>query len=300
MPVVGYLDGGALETEASNVAAFRKGLSETGFVDGRNVTIDFRFARTANASLAELATDLVRRRVDVIAASGLSPAFAAKAATATIPIVFRAGSDPVQYGLVASFNRPGGNITGLNDFSRDLDAKRLALLRDLVPGASRFAMLVDPTSPASESEIADVRAAAAAIGRSIEFVPASNDREIEMAFATMAQKHIDALLVSTASALFINRRAKLVTLAIDHRLPALYPARDSATIGGLVSYGPDIGDQHRQVGTYVGRILRGEKPADLPIVRPTKFELVINLKTAKALGLTIPETLLATADEVIE
>jgi putative ABC transport system substrate-binding protein len=301
LPLVGFLSVGAPEGAGiDGPASFRKGLSETGFIEDRNVTIEFRFANNSGVQrLTELAADLVDRRVTIIAASGLSAALAAKAATATIPIVFRTGNDPVQYGLVASFNRPGGNVTGINDVGRDLAAKRLGLLHDLLPGTSRFAALVDPTNPATESTISEVTAAALAIGRSIEVVTASTNREINTAFASLVQKSIDALWVST-DVLFANNRAQLVTLGAYHRLPTIYPGRVYAEVGGLMSYGTDILDSIRQVGVYTGRILKGEKPSDLPVLQPTKFELVINNKTAKALGITIPETLLATADEVIQ
>ena len=295
MPVIGYLSLGSPELFANPIAAFRNGLTESGFIEGRNVTIDYRFAGNVADRLRELADDLVRRRVTVIAAGGLGAAVAAKAATATIPIVFRTGNDPVQYGLVASFNRPGGNVTGINDIGRDLAGKRLGLLHELLPAASRFAALVESTGSnksAVESMVAEVAAAALAIGRTIEVVTASTNREIDTAFASLAQKRIDALWVSTG-AMFASRHAQLVTLAAYHRLPAIYPQRLYAEVGGLMSYGTDLLDSVRQVGVYTGRILKGEK-------QPTKFELVINLKTAKALGLTIPETLLATADEVIQ
>jgi putative ABC transport system substrate-binding protein len=298
LPVVGFLSVGAPEGAGiERPTSFRKGLSETGFIEDRNVTIEYHFANNAGVQrLTELATDLVDRRVTIIAASGR---LAAKAATATISIVFRTGNDPVQYGLVASFNRPGGNVTGINDIGRDLAAKRLGLLHDLLPGASRFAALIDPTNPAAGSTVAEVTAAALAIGRSIEVVTASTNREIDTALASLVQKRIDALWVST-DVLFANNRAQLVTLGASHRLPTIYPARAYAEVGGLMSYGTNILDSIRQVGVYTGRILKGEKPSDLPVLQPTKFELVINLKTAKALGLTIPETLLATADEVIQ
>jgi putative tryptophan/tyrosine transport system substrate-binding protein len=295
LPVVGFLVNRVRENAPTALAALRKGLSETGFVEGRNVTIEL-FANYANDRLPEVVADLVRRRVTVIAASGLQPALAAKAATATIPIVFRTGNDPVRYGLVASFNRPGGNVTGVNDIGADLAAKRLGLLHELLPGASRFAALVDPTNQATESTIAEVTAAALAIG-TIEVVTASTNHEIDTAFASLAQKSIDALWVGTE---FFDHRLQLTTLAAYHRLPAIYPNRETVETGGLMSYGTNIADSYRQVGVYAGKILNGAKPADLPVVQPTKFEFVINLKTAKALGLTIPETLLATADEVIE
>jgi putative ABC transport system substrate-binding protein len=260
--------------------------------------IEYRFSNTYDR-VRELATELVRRRVAVIATSGLQAALAAKAATTTIPIVFRTGGDPVQYGLVASFNRPGGNITGINDIGEDLGAKRLGLLHDLMPSASRFAVLVDPKTPTTESAITDVRAAAAAIGRPIEVVTASTDNEIDAAFASLVQKRIDALLVLPQS-LFANRRLQLTELATYHRLPAIYGERTWVEIGGLLSYGTDLLDALRQTGIYTGRILKGEKPSEIPVLRPTKFEFVINMKTAKSLGVTIPETLLATADKVIQ
>jgi putative ABC transport system substrate-binding protein len=302
LPVVGFLSVGAPERAGiDRAASFRKGLSETGFIEDRNVTIEYRFANNAGEQrLTELAADLVDRRVTIIAASGLPAALAAKTATATIPIVFRTGNDPVQYGLVASFNRPGGNVTGIYDIGRDLAGKRLGLLHELLPGASRFAALVEPVGgKVDESTVAEVTAAASAIERSIEIITASTNREIDTGFASLAQKRIDALWVSTG-ARFGSRRAQLVTLAAYHRLPAIYPQRLYAEVGGLMSYGTDIMDSVRQVGVYTGRILKGEKPTDLPVAQPTKFELVINLKTAKALGLTIPETLLATADAVIQ
>jgi putative ABC transport system substrate-binding protein len=301
MPVIGFLGDGAPEGAGIFDPSFRKGLNETGFIVDRNVTIEYRFANNAGIErLAELAADLVGRRVTIIAANGLGAAVAAKAATATIPIVFRTGNDPVQYGLVASFNRPSGNVTGIYDIGRDLAGKRLGLLHELLPRASRFGALVDPgLGRVTESTVAEVTAAASAIGGSIEVITASTNREIDTAFASLAQKRIDALWVST-SALFGTRRAQLVTLAAYHRMPTIYPQRNYAELGGLMSYGTDILDSVRQVGIYTGRILKGEKPSDLPVMQPTKFELVINLGTAKALGLIVPPTLLAIADEVIE
>ena len=298
MPVIGFLVNRVRENAPNALAALRKGLSETGFVEGRNVTIEL-FANNATDRLPEVVADLVRRRVTVIAASGLAPALAAKSATATIPIVFRIGADPVRYGLVASLNRPGGNVTGVTDIGVDLGPKRLGLLHELLPRASRFAALVNPTNPATESRIAEVTAAALAIGRSVDVVPASTDREIDAAFASLVQKRIDALWVSS-DALFINRRLQLTTLAAHHRLPAIYSNHDSVEVGGLMSYGTNILESLYQVGIYTGRILKGEKPSDLPVTRPTKYEMVINLTTAKALGIEVPETLLATADEVIQ
>jgi putative tryptophan/tyrosine transport system substrate-binding protein len=282
------------------VAAFRKGLSETGFVEGRNVAIEYRWAHDDFARLPELAADLVRRRVAVIAAPGSSPGgLAAKAATTTIPIVFSTGVDPVQAGLVASFNRPGGNVTGILSMSLELGPKRLGLLHELLPGAARFAMLIDPTSPNAESEVTDLQAAAATIGRQIEVFYAGTNRDIDTAFASLVQKRSDALWVAP-NTLFINRRVQIVTLAARHAVPAAYPDRQITEVGGLMSYGSSQADIHRQVGIYTGRILKGEKPADLPVMQPTRFEFVINLQTARTLGIEVPPTLLALADEVIE
>jgi putative ABC transport system substrate-binding protein len=299
MPLVGYLSAGTPESGAHNtIPAFREGLSETGFVEGRNVAIEYRFANNVNDRLPQLAADLVSRRVTAIVASSLQAALAAKAATATIPIVFRTGADPIQYGLVAAFNRPGGNVTGINDIGSDLGAKRLGLLRDLLPAASRFAILVDPTAPSTESSVTQARVAASTIARPIEVVTASTSREIDSAFAGLAQR-IDALLVNS-DALFFNRRVHVVSLAMYHRLPAIYAQREFADVGGLVSYGPDLADQLRQAGIYTGRVLKGEKPADLPVFRATRFEFVINLQTAKVLGIEVSPQLLAIATEVIE
>jgi ABC-type uncharacterized transport system substrate-binding protein len=299
MPAVGYLDAGLPEADAYVVAAFRKGLSEAGYAEGRNIAIEFRFAHNEVDRLPELAADLVRRRVAVIATRGLLAPLAAKAATATIPIVFGTGADPVQTGLVASFNRPGGNVTGMNFMNVELGAKRVGLLHELLPGAARFAMLLDPTSPAAATHITVGRTAAAAIGRQIEFLNASTNREIDTAFANLVQKRADALLVGPYP-LFSNRRVQIVTLAARHAVPAIYSAREYAEAGGLMSYGSSQTDEYRQVGLYTGRILKGEKPADLPVMRPTKFEFVINLQTARLLGIEVPPTLLAIADEVIE
>jgi putative ABC transport system substrate-binding protein len=258
-----------------------------------------RFANNEPDRLPELAADLVRRRVTSIFASTLQAALAAKAETATIPIVFRTGADPVQIGLVAAFNKPGGNITGINDISLDLGAKRLGLLRDLLPSASRFAILIDPTAPSSESSVMQARVAASTIARPIEVVTASASREIDSAFVSLAQSRIDALLVNS-DALFFRRRVHVVSLAMYHRLPAIYAQREFADAGGLMSYGPDIADQLRQAGIYTGRVLKGEKPGDLPVLRPIKFDCVVNLQTARTLGINVPPTLLAVATEVIE
>jgi putative ABC transport system substrate-binding protein len=299
MPVVGYLGAASPEAFVNLVAAFRKGLSETGYVEGRNVVIEFRWAHSDYARLPELAADLVRRRVAVIVAPASTPAaLAAKAATATIPIVI-AGADPVQSGLVTSLNRPGGNVTGIHTMNPELMPKRLGLLHELLPGAARFSVLVNPNNPTAASMVTDLQAAAVIIGRQIEVFTASTNREIDTAFATLVQKRAAALLV-TPDALFDNRRVQLTSLATHHRVPAIYSKREDTEAGGLMSYAPNTADMHRHAGVYTGRILKGEKPADLPVMQPTKFELVINLQTAGLLGITVPATLLATADEVME
>jgi putative ABC transport system substrate-binding protein len=300
MPVIGYLDQGAPETSAVLLAAFRKGLSETGYVEGRNVAIEYRWAHNDFDRLPELAADLVRRRVDLIVIPGSTPAaLAAKAATTTVPIVFATGADPVQFGLVASLNRPGGNVTGINTMNEELGPKRLGRLQELLPGAARFALLVDPNAATFAATITNLQAAAAGIGRQIEVLTASTNREIDAAFASLVQKRIEALLVSP-HALFRNRRVQLVTLAAHHRVPTIYPNRDFVESGGLMSYAAPGLDAVRQAGVYVGRILKGEKPADLPVMRPTKFEFIINLQTARTIGIEVPPQLLAIADEVIE
>jgi putative tryptophan/tyrosine transport system substrate-binding protein len=301
MPVVGLLIAGTQEGFAHLMAAFRRGLSETGFVEGQNMAIEYRWANNDANQLPELAADLVRRRVAVIVTPVATPAaLAAKRATATIPIVFSAGVDPVAAGLVASFNRPGGNVTGIHYMSGELGAKRFELLHELRPGARRFCLLVNPNNPvAAEAAIKDVTAAAAVVGRQIEVITAGSYRDIDTAFAGLVQKQADALLIA-ADALFMTRRVQLTTLAARHTLPAVYPWRDFAEAGGLMSYGASQADRFRQIGRYAGRILKGEKPADLPVMQATTFELVINLQTARALGIEVPPTLLARADEVIE
>ena len=299
MPVIGYLSLGSPELLANEIAAFRSGLSESGFIEGRNVTIDYRFAGDVADRLRELAADLVRRRVTVITTTSLDAALAAKEATPTIPIVFSTGGDPVQYGLIASFSRPGGNVTGINYMSSDLGPKRLQLLHDLLPAASRFAALFDPTFPGAESRIAEIAVAASSLGLPIEVVTARTNREIDAAFVSLVQKRIDALWVDP-SALFTLRALQVVTLATYHRVPAIYAYRRYVDFGGLMSYGPDLPDQDRLAGIYVGRILKGEKPSDLPVMRPTKFQFVINMQTARIFGIEVPPTLLAIADEVIE
>jgi putative ABC transport system substrate-binding protein len=301
IPSVGFLYPGVPELSAGIVAAFRKGLSETGFNDGRNVTIEFRFAYNDNARLPELAADLVRRRVAVIVTPGSTPAaLAAKTATSTIPVVFSIGPDPVEIGLVASLNRPGGNVTGISSMTAQLGAKRLAILHELLPTATRFAMLVNPNSPAvTQATIKDVQEAAASIGRDIDILAAATPREIDSAFAVVRQKQIDGLLINP-DPLLDNRRVQLVTLAAHQRLPTIYSFREYVEVGGLMSYGSSATDRDRQVGLYAGRVLKGEAPANLPVMRAAKFEFVINLQTVRALGLDVPETLLARADEVIE
>jgi putative tryptophan/tyrosine transport system substrate-binding protein len=296
---VGYLDSFAPEASAQFVATFRQGLSEMGYVEGRNVAIEYRTSLRQPGRAEELAAELVRHRVSVIVASTLNAALAAKAATTTIPIVFNAVGDPVETGLVASLNRPGGNVTGVTTIGGGLGAKRLGLLHDLVPRAAQLALLVDPRTPSAKLITAETQAAVTAIGRQVEAFGASTNREIDTAFASLVQKGTEALVVSE-SALFESRRAQLTTLAALHRLPAIYPLREYLEVGGLMSYGANWTDQLRQVGIYTGRILKGEKPADLPVMRPTKFEFVINLQTARTLGIEVPPSLLAIADEVIE
>jgi putative tryptophan/tyrosine transport system substrate-binding protein len=291
MPVVGYLGTGSPELTAYLLSSFLKGLGEAGFVEGQNVKIDYRWANNEYDRLPQFAADLIRRQVAVIATPFSTVAAAiAKAATTTIPIVFSIAGDPVQLGLVPSLNRPGGNITGVANLNVELGSKRLGLLHELVPTATVFALLVNPNNPYTASSITDLEAAAAAIGRSIKVLTASTDGEIDAAFASLIQNRADALLVSPDN-LFSNRRIQITTLSGRHAIPTIYAYREDAQASGLMSYGADIPHEYREVGIYVGRILKGEKAADLPILQPTKFEFVINLKTAKALGLTIPETL---------
>jgi putative ABC transport system substrate-binding protein len=300
MPVVGYLGNASPEATAQLVAAFRRGLSETGFVEGQNVAIEFRWTHNDDNRLPELAADLVRRRVAVIVTPGsIAAALAAKAVTANIPIVFGAGADPVQTGLVASLNRPGGNVTGVSTMNNELMGKRLGLLHALLPGAALFAVLVNANNPASGAIVTDARAAAAAIGRQIEAFAVSTNRDIDATFASLARAGVEALLVAP-DPLFVNRRVQLQSLAARYPVPVIYSLRENAEAGGLMSYGSSFTDLFRQTGIYVGRILKGEKPTDLPVMRATKFEFVINLQTARTLGIEVPPTLLALADEVIE
>jgi ABC-type uncharacterized transport system substrate-binding protein len=300
MPVVGFLWAGSPDRMEPLVAAFRKGLSESGYVEGRNVAIEYRFAHNEYDRLPELAADLVRRRVAVLATPGTTiAAAAAKAATATIPIVFSTAADPVQAGLVDSINRPGGNVTGVSYMNTELAAKRLGLLHELLPQATRFAVLGNPHGLTTASVVAELKAAASVIGRQIEVLAAGTNREIDAAFASFVQKRTDGLLINPEP-LFFDRQIQILTLATRHAVAVIYPARFWADAGGLMSYGSSFADQFRQAGIYTGRVLKGEKPADMPILRATKFEFVINLQTAKTLGIEIPPTLLARADEVIE
>jgi putative ABC transport system substrate-binding protein len=297
---IGFLHSASPDPNVNFVGAFRKGLSETGYVDGQNVVIEFRWAEGRDDRLAELVADLIRHGVAVIATPASTPAaLAAKAATSTIPIVFTTGGDPVALGLVASLNRPGGNVTGVTFMTVELTAKRLGLLHDLVPSARRFAALVNPNSPFLQSIRQDLQSAALNLGLRVETLYGGTNREIDATLTKFAQEPGGVLLM-TPDAFFTNRRAQLVTLAARYAMPAIYPIREFTDIGGLMSYGPNFADAYRQAGIYTGRILKGEKPADLPVMQPTTFEFVINLQTARLLGISVAPTLLALADEVIE
>jgi putative ABC transport system substrate-binding protein len=299
MPVVGFLDNRSPDGMTDRLRAFREGLKDGGYVERENVAIEYRWAENQLDRLPELAAELVRRQVTVIATT-TNGAFAAKAATATIPIVFLVGEDPVRLGLVASLARPGGNLTGINLFSGELTAKRLELLREMVPGAARIAVLVNPASATTtETTLRDVQSAAGAMGLQIQALNASTSREIDAAFATFVRERPDAIFVGI-DVFFNSRRAQLVNLASRHAVPATFVNREFPEIGGLMSYGSNIADAYRQVGVYTGRILKGAKPAELPVLQSNTFELVINNQTARMLGLTVPPTLLSTADEVIE
>ena len=300
MPAIGFLDPRSPDTMADRLRGFRKGLKETGYAEGENVAIEYRWAEGHSDRLPALAVGLVRRQVKVLLASGGSPpALAAKTATTSLPIVFIIGNDPVKLGLVASVNRPGGNITGVSVIRLELTAKRLELLREMVPTATVAALLVNPTNPYSEPEIREIEEASRTLSLRLHVLQARSERDIDAAFASLLELRASALLVS-ADPLFSGLRNQLVALAASYALPVIYAYRDFAEGGGLMSYGASIADAYRQAGIYVGQILKGEKPADLPVMQPTKFELVLNLKTAKALGLEVPATLLARADEVIE
>jgi len=298
MPVVGFMSARSAADSSREVVAFRQGLAETGYEEGRNVAVEFRWAQGQFDSLPAIAGELVRRPVAVLAAVGLS-ARVAKAATTTIPIVFGTGLDPVEEGLVTSLNRPGGNVTGATFLSGLLGAKRLGLLRDLVPGADVIALLVNPNTNVGQAQTKDVQEAARALGQSLVVLHGGSDESIDASFAALTQQHVAALMVG-ADPFFDTRRDRLIALAARHQVPAIYQLREYALAGGLMSYGASITDMYRQIGLYVGRILKGEKPGDLPVVQVTKFELVINLKTAKALGVKISDNLLTLADEVIE
>jgi putative tryptophan/tyrosine transport system substrate-binding protein len=300
MRVIGFLNSASPQPFASYVAGFRAGLKETGYVDGQNVAIEFRWAEGHYDRLPEMAAGLVRHKVAVLVSTGGTPSVtAAKAATATIPIVFTTGSDPVRLGFVTSLNRPGGNITGVNMFVAAMESKRLGLLRALIPGVQLIAVLLNPNRPDHAHELREVQEPAATIGQQIHILPASNVSDIDAAFATAAQLRAGAMLIGS-DPFFNSQRDKIVALAARHSIPAIYEQREYALAGGLMSYGTNFSDGYRQAGIYAGRILKGEKPGDLPVLQSTKFEFVINLKTAKALGIEVPPNLSAEADEIIE
>jgi putative ABC transport system substrate-binding protein len=301
MPVIGFLNGALAWEDAYLAAAFRRGLSEIGYVEGRNVLIEYRWAEGHYERLPIMAADLVRREVAVIAASSTPAAFAAKTATAAIPIVFQIGGDPIALGLVASLNRPGGHMTGVSNLNADVQPKRLELLRELVPGTTTIAHLMNPTglNPESLARERELQAAASTLGLQLHVLRASTERDFDTAFATLVQLRAGGLVIS-ADVFFRSRIGQLAALALRHGVPTIFPWREAVAAGGLMSYGTDLRDQHRIVGAYTGRILKGDKPADLPVQQATRVELVINMKTAKALGLTFPITLLGRADEVIE
>jgi putative tryptophan/tyrosine transport system substrate-binding protein len=300
MPVIGFLSARSPAEAASVLRAFRDGLGEAGYFEGKSVTIEYRWAEGRYERLPELAAELVRRRVTVIAATGGEPsALAARAATSTIPIVFTLGGDPVEAGLVASLSRPGGNLTGTTIMGLQMGPKRLELVRQLVPNATSVAMLINPSMPAASPEVRDVQAAASTLGLQINVLNASTESEIETTFTTIIQQKADALIVGTDPFL-LGQRDQLVRLAAQHKVPTIYFLREFVEAGGLISYGPNIANGYRQAGIYTGQILSGAKPAALPVLQPTGFVLFLNLKTAKALGLTVPDKLLALADEVIE
>jgi putative tryptophan/tyrosine transport system substrate-binding protein len=298
MPVIGHLHSASANTWAPFVGAFRDGLREAGYVEGQNVAIEFRWSEDHDDRLPTLAADLVRRQVAVIVAN-TPGALAAKVATTTIPIVFSSGSDPVKLGLVASLSRPGGNVTGVSFFANDLEAKRLGLLHELVPRATVIAVLANPNFPDTADQLRELQDAAGTLGKQLQVLNANTGSEIDAALAALAQRRPDALIVM-ANTFMTARRYQIVALAARYAVPAIYPAREHVVAGGLMSYSTSLADAYHQKGIYSGRILKGAKPADLPVVQPTRFELVMNLGTAKALGLEIPPTLIARADEVIE
>ena len=299
MPVIGFIRNTSANASANLVAAFRRGLTEAGYIEGQNIAVEYRWAENQDERLPGLAADLVRRQCAVIIAGGNGVALAVKAATATIPIVFSTGDDPIALGLVASLHRPEGNVTGIYFYTDVLESKQLDLLREAVPKATVIGVLVNPTSLASVAQARDAQAAARALGQQIHIVNVNSERDIDPAFATLVQHEVGGILVA-GNALFTGQRNQLVALAAQHALPVIYYGREFVDAGGLMSYGASMTDAYRQVGNYAGRILKGTKPADLPVQTPTKFELIINLKTAKTLGLTVPPTLLTHADEVIE
>jgi putative ABC transport system substrate-binding protein len=301
MPVIGFLNAASAQSYAASLAAFLKGLGEAGYVDGRNVTIEYRWAEDQNDRLPALAADLVQRQVAVIAATSTPAALAPKAATSTVPIVFETAADPVQLGLVASLNRPGGNVTGVTQTNLEIAPKRLELLHELLPAARVMALLVDPSDPAvAETTANQMRAAARTLGLELHVLNASAESDFEKVFVQVRQLQASGLVISAGTAIFVSRSAKLAALAARHGVPSVSTGRAFIMAGGLIGYGADILDAYRLTGGYVGRILRGEKPADLPVQQATKIELRINLKAAKALGVTVPLTLLGRADEVIE
>jgi putative ABC transport system substrate-binding protein len=298
MPVIGFLSSAAPDRDAGRLRAFRGGLSETGYVEGQNVAIEYRWAEEKNDRLPALAADLVRGQVTVIVANNPA-ALPAKAATTTIPIVFTIGFDPVAAGLVASLNRPGGNLTGVTSLNLELGLKRLELMHELVPAASIMAFLVNPTSPSADTQLRDLQAAARTMGRQLHVLHASAERDFDTVFASLIQLHAGGLVIGP-DAFFNSRSEQLAALAVRHAVPAIFQFRAFVAAGGLMSYGGSLADLYRQSGVYTGRILKGEKPADLPVQQSTKAELFINLKTAKALGITVPEQMLRRADEVVE
>jgi putative ABC transport system substrate-binding protein len=299
MPAVGYLNLGSPESDASKLTGLRRGLKQTGYAEGRNFVIEYRFAGNQVDRLPALAADLVQLQVAVIVAAGVLPAFAAKTATTSTPIVFSVGADPVQLGLVASFNRPGGNLTGVNEFAGEFGAKGLALLHELVPTAATIGLLLNPNNPISELTTRDMLAAATVVGVKVQVLEARTDRDLDAAFASLVQTRTGAVFVST-DLFFNNRIEQIIALAARYAIPTMYTLREFVVAGGLISYGGSLIEDYRQIGLYTGRILKGEKPGDLPVMQDTKIQLTINLKTAKTLGLEVPAKLLALSDEVIE